>query len=182
MGRRRPGPSRQGRNGTVRRDHNRCAVFKMVGRTELSQALLDRERSCRGFFERFGIPAWRRTLLSRPGRNRPTRRNRVSYRDMSWCRDQKAALTSFAATAEGSISHAFGDLVIQISVFDVYGFVGPYVRDCETESCSRCWLWFYLSRCAMVLAQLTLWLWYLEKVARPVGVEGILLVWLAEVS
>ncbi|MQL71823.1 hypothetical protein Taro_004178 [Colocasia esculenta] len=128
--------------------------LKRLGRTELSQAILDRERSCHRFSGLFGVPAWcstrsrrvawsggkvvpcvgcmffvksfrlrrRRTLLSRPGCDRPTRRDKISYCDMSWRRDQKAALTSVAITAEGSALHAFGDLVIRISAFDMNGF------------------------------------------------------------
>ncbi|MQM05837.1 hypothetical protein Taro_038652 [Colocasia esculenta] len=41
LGRRRLSLSRSGRDGKVRRDPNSCAVFKKVGRTELSEALLD---------------------------------------------------------------------------------------------------------------------------------------------
>ncbi|MQL94285.1 hypothetical protein Taro_026939 [Colocasia esculenta] len=60
------------------------------------------------------------------GRNRPTRHDRVSCRAMSWRHDQKAALASVATTVEGFVLHIFGNLVIQISVFHLYGF-GTYV-------------------------------------------------------
>ncbi|MQL79630.1 hypothetical protein Taro_012079 [Colocasia esculenta] len=64
----------------------------------------------------------RRTLLPRPGRDRPTSRDRISYHNMSWHRDQKAALASVTTIAEGSVLHVFGNLVIRISVIDLYGF------------------------------------------------------------
>ncbi|MQM14910.1 hypothetical protein Taro_047847 [Colocasia esculenta] len=74
MGRRRPNLSRQGRNGKVRRDPNRCAIFKHAGRTELSQALLDQGRSCCGSVGQFGISAefssrFRREDVARSGGN-----------------------------------------------------------------------------------------------------------------
>ncbi|MQL83842.1 hypothetical protein Taro_016344 [Colocasia esculenta] len=55
MGRRRLSPSRSGHDGEVRRDLNRCAVFKQGGQTELSQALLDQGRSCCSYVGRFGV-------------------------------------------------------------------------------------------------------------------------------
>ncbi|MQM12860.1 hypothetical protein Taro_045780 [Colocasia esculenta] len=69
--RRRPSPPRSSRDGKVRRDSNRCSVFKKAGRTEVSQVLLDQGRSCCG---RFGVPAWcsmrsRREDVTRSGGN-----------------------------------------------------------------------------------------------------------------
>ncbi|MQM09344.1 hypothetical protein Taro_042210 [Colocasia esculenta] len=71
LGRRHPSPPRSGRDGKVRRDSNRCSIFKKVGRIELSKALLDQGRSCCG---RFDVPAWcssrsRREDVARSGGN-----------------------------------------------------------------------------------------------------------------
>ncbi|MQL94008.1 hypothetical protein Taro_026657 [Colocasia esculenta] len=57
---------------------------------------------------------------------------------MSWCRDQKAALSSVAITAEGSALHAFGVLVIRLSMFNVHGFVGcPKFCVSQAPVCAR---------------------------------------------
>ncbi|MQL95310.1 hypothetical protein Taro_027970 [Colocasia esculenta] len=74
LGRRHPNLSRQGCDGKVHRDPNRCAVFKQAGRTELSQALLDQGRSCCRSVGRFGISAEfssrsRREDVARSGEN-----------------------------------------------------------------------------------------------------------------
>ncbi|MQL76259.1 hypothetical protein Taro_008649, partial [Colocasia esculenta] len=104
----------------------------------------------------------------REGRDRPTRRDRISYRTVSWRRDQKVALSSVATTAEGAFDVCLSDyrlIIVCGNASDALAHVvlrehvGPYVRDYETE------------RCAMVLARLTLWLWWYLVVV--VNINGV---------
>ncbi|MQM16249.1 hypothetical protein Taro_049203 [Colocasia esculenta] len=115
VGRRRPC-----RDGEVRRDPNRCAVFKKVWPNrafrssarpggELLRLLWAIRRSgmvfdalsVRGRRVEWGkCRVMRGFCVLREGRDRLTRHDRVSYRAMSGRCDQKATLSSVATTAE----------------------------------------------------------------------------------
>ncbi|MQL88751.1 hypothetical protein Taro_021322, partial [Colocasia esculenta] len=154
LGTRHPSRPRSGRDGKVRRDSNRCSVFKKVGRTKLSQVLLDQGRSC---CRRFDVPAWcssrsRREDVARSGGNAApcmdcaffvkatvfavaTRSRQADlsrqglYRDISWRLDQKAVMASVASTTGDSALQAVG-------VLDMFPFVSGGRRSMLPPTCA----------------------------------------------
>ncbi|MQM02169.1 hypothetical protein Taro_034933 [Colocasia esculenta] len=84
---------------------------------------------------------------------RPNCRDKVSCRTISWRCDQKAVMASVAIATEGFALHAFGVLVIRLSLFIVHGFVGsPRFCVSQAHECARGW-----SRCSGTIEVLLWW-------------------------